>query len=209
MGIPDGLDAYRALSGGFAAPADDPARYPLARTIAEAELYISLQPCHVCRERALDTEGFDFDERAERVRLFRAVCGDCRALRRFWFRFPVEPVPTGDGHQRFGGPQASELLDPGEWMIVADDLLASVPADPRGLTAERAGQAWQDADAALAAVEEVLKFLGPGEDRIPPAAFRSAEGGEVWRTGAWRFERAWLDSQLEICRNTLAAYPRG
>ena len=44
--------------------------------------------------------------------------------------------PTADGAVEYGGSQPSELIDPGEWLAVADAYARSVPADTAALAAD-------------------------------------------------------------------------
>jgi hypothetical protein len=76
----------------------------------------------------------------------------------------------------FGGDTPSGLLDPGDWLAVADraDLADDLPL-------------------AAAALEEVLKFIPPGADRVPLAAFRGDAGRESHAREPGRFERAPLE----------------
>ena len=88
-----------------------------------------------------------------------------------------------EGWPTFGGPEPSQLIDAGEWLWVADHVASSVPPDP-----EEGARALS---MARAAVEEVLKFVPGGWDRVPDQGFWTERGLRV-RTaepGRFRVER--------------------
>jgi hypothetical protein len=58
---------------------------------------------------------------------------------------------------------------------------------------------------AVAAVEEVLKFVPPGASGVPESAFRTAETRAMWAADPSRFERAWLEEVRAERRRTLEA----
>lgn len=92
---------------------------------------------------------------------------------------------------------------PREFLWVADQvatdtglrLLHTPPAERRE---QRAGSAF-----ALAAVEEVLKFLPEGADRVPEELFTSERGREVFHKNPRRFERAGLLENIARKRRIL------
>ena len=169
----------------------------LARTSAEAHLYIAQQPCG-CGGRGFAGAGLDSavieagDDLASR---YTGRCAACGVTRRFEFRLPDRPlVPPRPGLQ-FGGAEPSQLLDPGEWMAIADDHSRRVPAHGG------AGQGQHDLAVAAAAIDEILKFIPPGGDACPAAAFTSARGRAGYDAEPGRFRRA----RLEAVRGAYAA----
>jgi hypothetical protein len=157
---------------------------PLARTDQEAEIYIEMTPCHRCGGRGFTGDsaviylGDDLGTR------WTGTCTRCGVAREFVFRLPAE-VAVGAAPYDFGaGP--SELLDPGQWMTVAD--LASRP-DPT-----------PDLPLAVAALAEVAKFIPAGGDEVPAEAFRTDEGREALRQNPGRFTRRWLDEAVAALR---------
>jgi hypothetical protein len=186
-------------------PSADPP--PLARTHAEADLYLSVQPCGTCGHVGLEVRGFssgrvDGQER----RWISAGCPNCGVLAEYVFRFPARRLASTDGHRRFGGDEASELLDPGQWLLLSEAMVAELPDDPRRL--DRAGRraARESIDVALAAVEETMKFLRDGEDSVSGYSFWSQPGYHLFVAQPWMFERRWLASQLTELRAMLARY---
>jgi len=103
------------------------------------------------------------------------------------------------------GEAGAELLDPGQWLMLADAVLAEAPETATGLSDPQRREARDRVELAVAAFEEVLKFIRGGEDRVSPFAFWSQPGHELQLTAAWRFEREWLESDLRRSREILAA----
>jgi len=117
------------------------------------------------------------------------TCQECGAAREFVFRVPPDEQLRLD-EVVFGGPERSELLDPGEWLAVA------------GLAANRAGGA--DADdllLAAAAVDEVLKFVPDDADEVPVEAFHSTTGRAGYERAPYRFGRERLATLAITLRN--------
>ncbi|MEV8633410.1 hypothetical protein AB0395_17285 [Streptosporangium sp. NPDC051023] len=163
--------------------------FSVARSGDEAHLYLDLHPC-VCgsADTAWESERGSVD--GEPVTRYSGTCPGCGAEREFLFGLPEREVPPVR-FPTFGGREPSQLLDAGEWMWVADLTAGNVPADePR--------EAEQAPAIALAAVEEVIKFIPPGEDEVPERAFWSDRGRRMRDAEASRFV---LD-RLLIVRNT-------
>ncbi|WP_433247189.1 hypothetical protein ACQPYK_46590 [Streptosporangium sp. CA-135522] len=141
--------------------------FSVARSGDEAHLYLDLHPC-ACgsADTAWESELGSVEE--EPVARYSGTCPGCGAEREFVFGLPEHEVPSVR-FPTFGGREPSQLLDAGEWMWVADLTASNVPADdPRG--------AEQALAIATAAVDEVIKFVPPGEDEVPERAFWSARG---------------------------------
>jgi hypothetical protein len=142
-----------------------------ARTIAEARLYMDLQPCQACGYL-----GFTGSGQAVRAMVrFAGLCPRCKAAREFIFRMPDK---TFEG---FGGDAPSELLDPGEWLVVADLATRHAPAP-----------AAADYALAAAAIDEVLKFIPSGADAVPPQALHTVTGRAAYEQEPGRFLRSRL-----------------
>lgn len=173
---------------------------PLARTPAEAHLYMDLHPCacgeaNFARDSAVVEAGGDLASR------YTGSCPGCGGERRFLFRVPDDPgeslrhamsggVVVGDGSQ-------SELLDAGEWLFVADRYARIVPGKVAPGT-EAARVARQQLATAEAAMGEVLAFVPSGADKVPRKAIRSERGQAVYDAEPGRFRR----ERLEVVRNT-------
>ncbi|PZG20398.1 hypothetical protein C1I95_09670 [Micromonospora craterilacus] len=159
---------------------------PLSRTNAEAHLYMDLHPCP-CGEsrfpRQSSVIALDDGDLASR---YTGACAGCGQDREFTFRLPPTIGGAGTGF-RYGGDEPSQLLDPGEWLLVADAYAGSVPAD------STAGEAGQRARAALtravAALDEVSKFIPAGGDSVPQGAIVSDRGRQLHQREPGRFRR--------------------
>ena len=97
----------------------------------------------------------------------------------------------------FGDGTPSELLDPGEWLWVADRYARVFPADVLDLDLPARQQARNTATAA-AAMDEVLTFVRAGGQAVPARAFRSERGREVYAREPGRFAR----DRLVVVRDT-------
>ncbi|WP_173094549.1 hypothetical protein [Actinomadura verrucosospora] len=172
----------------------------LARSSSEAYLYMARQPCEGC-----GSAGLVADRSASEIvddvlaRRYWGACGQCGAAREFVFRVPDEPSAAVAGDQGFGDSRPSELLDPGEWLEIADALLARIPVSPAGLTDAQRREAYADLDAGAAALEEVLKFVPAGAASVSPFAFWTERGRRFSLDARWRFDTERLrDSLAEV-----------
>ena len=124
---------------------------------------------------------------------YTGSCRRCGRRREFTFRLPEEiSLPVGPD-VTFGGPEPSELLDPGEWLMVAD-LAAKGAADASDLTL------------AAAATEEALKFIPEGADQVPPEAIRSVDGQQIYAEDPGRFRRRRLEVVAATYRELAAKF---
>lgn len=180
-----------------------PAALPLARTNAEAHLYMSLQPCAACGETRCQYRSSVVRVAGVLASRYTGICPRCGAQRRYEFRLPEEILqPPADG-VRFGGPEPSEILDPGEWLAYADDMARRVPADRSHLAGEEARAARHALASAVAALDEVLKFVPDGADEVPAVAFWSGTGRAVRDREPGRFRGARLRAVRDSYAGTL------
>ncbi len=152
--------------------------FSVARTRDEAHLYLDLQPCEECgsNEVAWKIALVEFEGRP--VNRYSGACAGCGTWREFYFTVAPHEVMY-DGRPTFGGKLTSELLDPGEWLWVADRVAGDAPPDKSG----------EALAIAAAAVDEALKFVQPGGDAVPDEAFWSDRGQEVHAAEPSRFQR--------------------
>ncbi|MFI6870192.1 hypothetical protein [Nocardia sp. NPDC050406] len=179
---------------------------PLARTNAEARLFLDLQPCPKCgggrcafRSSVVTVDG----ALASR---YTGECGQCGEHRVYEFLLPDQVLPPPADSVRFGADDPSQLLDPGVWLWYSDMCAQRVPVDTAGLDDQALRLARHTLATALAAVEEVLKFVPASSDRIPASSFVSADGRAMYAREPGRFSRARLAAVRDHYAARLAAW---
>lgn len=173
----------------------------IARTNHEAHVYMDLHPCECGEVRFPRTSSVVESGDGDLASHYTGVCPRDGAQRQFTFRMPQAILmPAADGSVRFGGPEPSELVDPGEWLGLADSYARSVPADPSAVAADDRREARVMLNAAAAAIDEVIKFIPAGADRVPEQAFGSEKGRAAYAREPGRFRRP----RLEAVRDTYA-----
>jgi len=130
-----------------------------ARSDAEAMVFLATTPCPRCRStsapwlhvfvpgqggrKPVPRKRGHYTCRCETCRLIRATC------------IPLAEQDAGPG--LFGGPERSTLLDAGQWLAYVDARAQARADGPPTRNALRT---------AAAAIEEVLKFIPPGQDCV-------------------------------------------
>lgn len=163
--------------------------FAVARTRDEAHLYLELHPCPDCGSIDTPWEHGLTEVDGELAISYTGICPGCDAEREYLFGLPVRET-RAVGWPTFGGPEPSELLDPGQWMDVADQAAANVPIDPV--------EAGKVLAVARAAVDEVIKFVPAGQDAVPEEEFWTPAGRAVRDADPGRFR---LD-RLQVVRDT-------
>ncbi|MEJ3743606.1 hypothetical protein WEI85_09985 [Actinomycetes bacterium KLBMP 9797] len=170
---------------------------PVVRTRDEAHLYMDLRPCERCGSAEITWQSQLTHDGGVPARRYHGTCAGCGAAREFVFRLPERPAVPGDDGVFFGGPEPSQLLDAGEWRLIAD-------LGVREGSAPRTGDPADDAERqrafalALAAMDEIIKFIPDGADGVPESAFWTARGRAEYDRNPASFTRA----RLEIWRDT-------
>ncbi|WP_067860987.1 hypothetical protein [Nocardia shimofusensis] len=183
-----------------------PQTLPPARTNAEARLFLRLQPCHVCGTADCAFRSAVVTVDGELASRYSGECAGCGTTRQYEFRMPDQVLPPPTDTVRFGADNPSELLDPGMWLWYSDQCARQVPErganlDDRGRRAARHTLA-----TALAAVEEVLKFLPDSAQAVPATAFSSMDGRAVYEREPGRFTRARLEAIRDHYAGTLSTW---
>jgi hypothetical protein len=178
--------AYREASGESVV---EPVGPPLqARSLAEETAYMQAEPC-VCGALLFIPDGYQvrfYEERPTAVH--RAPCDQCGRGRAFWFGEPrhagrFDPMGHGYGPPD-GGP--SRLVDPGQWLLLAEAHAALAgetlePVDFWGVAGVLAS--------AVAALDEVLRFIPRHSGRVPREACWTPVGLALYLDDPARFER--------------------
>jgi hypothetical protein len=154
-----------------------PVTPPRARSHAEVDLYLDLQPCAACGSRGFTGSAATIVTDGRVYNRYRGSCRRCGGVRQFTFQMPTEPRLPSD-EVSFGGPEPSELIDPGEWLALASRTAG------RGEAATR-----EELLIAAASLDEVLKFVPDGADVVPPQAFRTDDGREAYAREPYSFDR--------------------
>jgi hypothetical protein len=176
---------------------------PVARSNAEAHLYMARVPCG-CGARGFTAAGLACAVAAlgeQLISRYTGACAGCGVGREFEFPIPDELVPPPGRGVRFGGDAPSQLFDPGEWLAIADEHALRVPAGDATARIDHA----RDLAIAVAAIDEILKFIPPGAEACPGDRFRSAPGRAIHAAEPGRFRRV----RLQATRDALARGLRG
>ncbi|MEV6695164.1 hypothetical protein AB0M35_27195 [Micromonospora sp. NPDC051196] len=168
---------------------------PLSRTNAEAHLYMDLHACSCGSTRFPRHSAVVALADGDLASRYTGACEGCGEEREFVFRLAPTPSSTGGGFH-YGSAEPSQLLDPGEWLLVADAYAGSVPAESTGEAGQRARAALTRA---VAALDEVAKFAPDGEE-VPGDAFVSERGRQLHQREPGRFRR----DRLAAVRDTYA-----
>lgn len=177
-----------------------------ARSNAEAHVYAQLHPCG-CGATGFGPASTTVVPADDRVTLVLAgPCPGCGTRREFTFHLPAEePFPDPD-QPSFGTSGPSSLIDPGQWLWLADLVPASLPADPATLTEEQRRQARFDLRTAAAAVGEALLFIPAGGEAVPAGALFSEHGRRVYAGDPGRLRRQRLMAAREALLRLAASY---
>jgi hypothetical protein len=163
------------------------------RSHNEAMLFVLLRDCDACGALVRDITDELRVEDASLLSEYTTVCRVCGNIDSYVFRLPEHDPQTGRGGVIYGGDDPSTVIDAGEWLDAAEQIASGGPAEPDGLTPPaREAAAWAMTGAA-AAVREVLKFIPPGADRVPPAAVWTERGQERFARDPVRMRRAGLE----------------
>lgn len=184
----------------------EPDDLPTARTNAEARLFLQLQPCPRCGERRSRFRSSVGTVGDVLVSRYTGECPRCGRQRVHQFGLPAEIDAPPAGSVRFGGDEPSQLLDPGVWLRYSDTAARQVRADGEDEQAVRVAR--HTLATAIAAIDEVLKFVPPGADSVPASAFTSPDGRAVYDDEPRRFTRLRLAAVRDHYAERLAGFPR-
>lgn len=176
----------------------------IARSSPECRLYMDLHACSCGETRFEAGHVLREDDEGRLLAVYRGTCPRCELPRQFTFALDAALPPPPPA---FGGPQPSQIIDPGEFLLVADRAAASATLEPDAAASPRAAEQTRLALAtAVAALDEVLKFIPQGQSAVPAAAFTSPAGRAAYAREPGRFSRARLEATATAHRTTLAAH---
>lgn len=175
-----------------------------ARTNAEAHLYMDLHPC-ACGEPAFDRTSVLVERGDALASIYEGTCPACGSARLFEFLLPDALPKPGI---LFGSDEPSQIICPGEFLAYSDQLARRIPASPSGLDPAARSEARRVLERAIAALDEVMKFIPSGQDLVPVGSFRSPAGKEAYLAEPGRLSRGRLgavrEAYAEIARRMTA-----
>lgn len=143
-----------------------------ARNTMEAHLFMALQGCDGSEQQHLETEGDTFytiyhcqPDKGEQV----------------VFTFEMLDKPTASAQ--------SQLIDAGQFFLLAEQFAQVVPTELDGLTPKEQQQIQYKLNQAIACLEEVLLFIPPAAKQVPEAAFWTEMGRAVYHQSPAQFTR--------------------
>jgi len=167
----------------------------IARTNAEAHLYMELNPCDNCGESEFTPDHSVIVAEGDLASRYAGACPRCGASREFVFRIPEDVIFPDPDEPVFGDDQPSVLIDAGEWLWVADLIARSVPAEPGDdMNGDERHTVATDLRTAAAAVGEAAKFIPAGAETVPADRIWSARGRAVYEDEPGRFRKIRLDA---------------
>jgi hypothetical protein len=151
---------------------------------------MELHPCS-CGEGRLTVTSDDLlqDLDGGLVRRRKGTCPGCQHPREFIFGVP-ETLESGGASWElfFGGDKPSQIIDAGEWLDIAQRLAKSVPQS-RSFRPGKRREGREVLTEAVAATNEVLKFIPIGADEVPDEAFWSDRGQQKRDENTEQFRR--------------------
>ena len=158
----------------------------VARSSLECHLYMSLHPCTCGDSTPLRSHRLASGAHGL-IAIYEGVCPKCASSRKLELALADEIVPL----TAFGGAAPSSIIDAGQFLAVSI-AAASEPATVASLTR------------AIAALEEVVKLIPEGADRVPADSLHSPDGRALYDREPGRFRRSRLEAVLGVYRDALS-----
>ena len=173
----------------------------IARTVAEAHLYMDIAGCEPERSHKLKADGDVL------ITVYQAICnGNART---FMFRVLEGEIEAEGGGVVFGREEHSTLLDPAQFLLQASAIARTVPASPAGLDDEKRREATRRMLRAAACLDEALKYIPEGEDDMPRTAFHTIVGARMHKANPDRFSWGRIGIVRQSYRNTAERHRAG
>jgi hypothetical protein len=158
---------------------------------------MELHPC-ACGLATFEQRHWLEERGDDLIAIYEGPCRGCRKTRRFELRLidDLPPAPPA-----FGGPTPSQIIDPGEFLAAAERAAGQVPDDIAARPLHERAVARRQLALAVAALDEVLKFIPDGEDRVPATAFDGARA--AYDADPARFDRGSIEGMIVDYRRQL------
>jgi hypothetical protein len=175
-------------------------------------MYMMLNPCPSCGDEQFSLTVHMILVDDDLLTRYAGPCRTCATPREFTFdiedEFAIdgETLPLTPGEPEFGRAKPSTIIDAGQWLTCADNILAGTPTNILGVSEEE----WQTRrylfKAAAESVGEVLKFIPADGDDVPSASFWTDDGRAARDQAPDRFRRAGLEQLRLACLDLAARY---
>ena len=151
---------------------------------------MELHPCE-CGVPSFEQRHWLEERGDDLLAIYEGPCRGCKKTRHFELTLidDLPPAPPA-----FGGPEPSQLIDPGEFLAAAERTASHVPDDAPTRPPHERVQHKRELGVAIAALEEVLKFIPAGKERVPPECFNGTR--PIYDADPTRFDRHRIEKQI-------------
>lgn len=160
---------------------------------------MELHPCE-CGVHAFEQRHWLSERGDDLLAIYEGPCRGCKKVRHFELKLidDLPPAPPA-----FGGPEPSQLIDPGEFLAAAERTAGAVPTDAPSRPPHERTAAKRELGVAIAALEEVLKFIPAGKDRVPPGCFNGTR--PIYDAEPARFDRSRIEAMIAGYRQRVSS----
>ncbi len=166
-----------------------------ARSSEEADLYVDLE-CEMAGQVPVERKRKKRERRGKPFMLYEARCQSGKLLE---FEFEIGGLPDPKPGLRrtvsYGGAQPSLIIDAGEWMLVSNRMAEAAPKSVSGLSERKRREAASQVEDAIAALDEVVKFIPAKDDAVSSSSLFSPRGKTYFNKDIRRFRRQALADQ--------------
>ena len=176
-----------------------------ARSYAEVFLYMDLHPCQ-CGSTLFKFKSSKRFTDHHTLCKYHGHCEDCGNPREINFVLPEFILPYSDIFT-YGGDKPSSLIDAGQFLMVSDQYARSVPASIENQDKLQLEAGIQRLQIAIAALEEILKFIPENGDRLCEDDFFTSGGLQFYlsQPNNW-FSRGRLNALHDAYHDILSNY---